>query len=134
NADAITLGELHRLPEEEAVVEDAVMGQRRAFRKPGRAARELDVDGVVELQRIGERGDALPFDIAAQIVNLVEAQHAGNAVAADIDREPQAGQDAALKYTRSGVGQLGRELVQHPDIVAGLETRGGDQRRTARLV
>src|SRR5207248_10899550 len=76
----------------------------------------------------------LPFDIAAPIVNLVEAQHAGDAVAADVDREPQAGQSSGLERTRSGLGQLGRELVQHPDIVAGLETGGGYQCRAARLV
>ena len=45
----------------------------------------------VRFDRIAERfaeRDALPFDIAAQIVNILEAQHAGDAVAADIDREP----------------------------------------------
>ena len=88
DAHAVTLGELHRLAEEEAVVEDVVVGQRRALWKTGRAAGELDIDRIVKLQRIGEGGDALPFDIAAQIVNILEAQHAGDAVASDIDREP----------------------------------------------
>src|SRR5436190_21669229 len=37
DAHAVTLGELHRLAEEEAVVEDVVVGERRALWKTGRA-------------------------------------------------------------------------------------------------
>jgi hypothetical protein len=37
DAHPVMLGELHRLGDEEAVVQNVVMGQRRALRKPGRA-------------------------------------------------------------------------------------------------
>ena len=51
NADAVALAVFERLADEEAVVEDVVMGQRRALRKASGAGCVLDVDRVVELQR-----------------------------------------------------------------------------------
>ena len=44
----------HRLADEEAVVENAVVGERGALRRARGAGRELNVDRIVELQPAGE--------------------------------------------------------------------------------
>ena len=64
--DGFGLGELHRAGDEEAVVQDVVVGQRRALREAGRAAGELDVDRLVELQRVGKRRETPPLGVAAR--------------------------------------------------------------------
>ena len=50
DADAVRLGEPHRLADEEPVVQDVVVRERGALRRARRAAGELDVDRVVALQ------------------------------------------------------------------------------------
>ena len=50
DAEPVLGRQLHRLADEEAVVEDAVMRQRRALRRTSGARGELDVDCIVELQ------------------------------------------------------------------------------------
>ena len=53
------------------------MGERGAFGCARRAARELDVDGIVELEQAGAR--AQPFDarVIRQARHVVERQDAG---------------------------------------------------------
>ncbi len=51
HADAVVLGDRAALADEEAVVEDVVVAERRALRKAGRPARVLDVDRVRRVQR-----------------------------------------------------------------------------------
>jgi hypothetical protein len=52
NADAVLLGQAHRAADEIAVVEDVVMRQRHALRRSRGAAGELDIDRIIELQRL----------------------------------------------------------------------------------
>ena len=49
--------EAHRLADEKSVVQDVVVSERGALRKAGRAAGELDVDRIVELQLAAALGD-----------------------------------------------------------------------------
>ena len=51
NADAIVLAVPQRFADEEAVVQNVVVREGSAFGKPGRPARVLDVDRIVELQQ-----------------------------------------------------------------------------------
>ena len=50
HADAIGFGVLQRFADEPAVVQDVVVRERCAFRRPGRAGRVLNVGGIVELE------------------------------------------------------------------------------------
>ena len=50
NAQPVLGGEPHRFADEETVVENVVMRQRRAFWKAGGSRSELDVDRLIELQ------------------------------------------------------------------------------------
>ncbi len=77
DAEAILGREPHRLADEEAVVEDVVMRQRRAFGKAGGARGELDIDRLVELQLRPELGDALRLLLGAARQNFREAERAG---------------------------------------------------------
>ena len=52
DADAVALGQAQRFADEEAVVEDVVVRQRGAFGESGRPGGVLDVNGIVEVQRL----------------------------------------------------------------------------------
>ena len=66
NAYPVVLRELHRAGDEETVVQDIVVAERGALREASRAAGELDVDRVVELQFVGERRETVPLGIAGR--------------------------------------------------------------------
>jgi hypothetical protein len=55
DADAVLRGEPHALSDEEAVVHNVEMRQRRALRRTRRAARELDVEHLVRVQLLLDR-------------------------------------------------------------------------------
>ena len=134
DAQPVLRREPHRLADEEAVVEDVVMGERRAFGKAGGARGELDVDRLVELQERRKLGDAFCFGGAAARENVGKAQAAGVASVAEDDDGAQRRQPRRFKLARRRAGQFGRELAQHADIVRGLEALGQDQRFAADLV
>jgi hypothetical protein len=50
NANAIGAGITERLPDEEAVVEDVVVRERRALRESGRPRGVLNVDRLIEVE------------------------------------------------------------------------------------
>src|SRR6516162_10134897 len=89
NAYPVELGEFHRLAKAERVVQDVVVAQRGTLRKPGRAAGELDIDRIIELQQTGECGKPFPCCFAGEIINAVETYRTRQLIAADCDDEPQ---------------------------------------------
>ena len=124
----------HRLADEEAVVEDVVVRQRRAFGKAGGAAGELNVDRLVELQLRRELGDARGLRRGAARQNLGEAEGAGMPAVAEEDDRTQRRQPRRLELARRGVTEFRRQLAQHADIVRGLEALGENKRLAADLV
>ena len=91
DAHAVALAQPHRLGDEKAVVENIVVRQRGTLRKPCRAAGELDVDRVVELQLAGEGDEAAALGLAGEIVDRVETQRARRRLRADRDNEAKIG-------------------------------------------
>ena len=77
DAQPVLRREPHRLADEEAVVEDIVMRQRRAFGKAGRARSELDVDRLVELQNRRQLLKPPGLGCAAAAENVGKMQAAG---------------------------------------------------------
>ena len=66
--------------------------------------------------------------------HIHKTEHAGLRRVGQADDGSQSGQAGGLQRAgRAGV-ELGGEAPQHPDIVAGLEGRGGDQRLAADFV
>src|ERR1700760_567770 len=74
NADAVALAQALRLADEKAVVEDVMMRERRTLGGARRAARELDVDGIVELQEARQGGELIPLTRAAHCHDIFEAE------------------------------------------------------------
>jgi len=72
-----------------AVVEDIVMRQRDALGRSGGAAGELDIDGIVELQRAVERCERVAVARTAHPRHVFERNRAGASRLADLDRRAQ---------------------------------------------
>src|SRR6516225_10092473 len=89
NAHPVALGEFHCLAKAERVVQDVVVAKCGTLRKPGRAAGELDVDRIIELQQTSERRKPFPSCFAGKIINAVETYYTRHLIAADSDDEPQ---------------------------------------------
>ncbi len=89
NADAVAFAKAHRAADEIAVVEDVVVGQRHALGRTGGAAGELNIDRIVELQRLSERGELLAVPRAAHRSDVLERQRARAQRPADLDHRAQ---------------------------------------------
>ena len=109
------VGEVDRLGHEVAVVEDVAVRQGRALGVAGRARRVLDVDGVVRLQG----PHPLVHDVGVDL--LAGRDHVVPVAGADVDHPLEA----------RGVG---RGLLDHRAVVAGLEALRGDQHPQPRVV
>src|SRR5208337_4078435 len=127
NADEIPLAEALSLPDEIAIVEDIVVRQRRSFWSARRAAGELDVDGIVELQLLLQLRQYVPMTIAAHPGHGVEAEEAANLVGTDADQRLERGDARCLQMAGRAVLALGHQLAQDRNIVVRLETLGGDK-------
>ena len=97
DAQAVAGIEVHRARDVAGVVDDVVMGQRRAFRVAGGAAGELDVDGIeareagADAARLGHAGSVGPCQNHGQV------EHAGRGLAAHPDHGAQVGQPRGLQ-------------------------------------
>jgi len=92
NAHPVALGELHRAGDEQAVIQDIVVAERGALWEACRAAGELDVDRVVELQLFGERGKAMLLGVTRETGDIFEPHRAVRGIGTDGDDQPQFGQ------------------------------------------
>ena len=113
DADAVLLGVVERLADEEAVVEDVVVGERRPLGEAGRARGVLNVDGVVELQRRLEVVQGRVLDL------LAGQQQVGPALVED-QRLPEQRKPAP-------------HLLHHARVVAGSEGAREHQQADLRL-
>ena len=111
--------QLHRLADEEAVVEDAVMRQRRPLRRAGRAGGELDVDrrrrtaasAASSASRARCDAAAMPHTLSNGIMPGAVGPPIWITISSD-------GSCAASSWPGSARAQLRRQRVDHPDIVA----------------
>ena len=67
DTEPVLFRELHGLTDKIAVVEDIEMSQCRSFGRTGRAAGELDVNGVIGLQQGGQLFQPAPFGSAGPL-------------------------------------------------------------------
>ena len=134
DADAVARRETHRRAGEVAVVEQVVVGERRAFGRAGGAAGELDIDGVIELERRRQRRLRAAFAVAAHAHHVVEAIEAAALVGANADEGGERRQALGLEPARRAAVEFGRQFAQHADIIARLERIGGDEGAAADLV
>ena len=133
NAEPIVRRKPHRFADEEAVVEDIVVRQRRALGEARRTGRKLDVDRLVELQKRAKLGDTLRFRTSAAGEDLGETECAGMP-SLDQHHRTQRRQPLRFEFSRSCLSHLRRQLAQYAHIVRGLEFLGENQRLAADLV
>src|SRR6516165_1175909 len=126
NAYPVALGEFHRLAKAERVVQDVVVAKGGSLRKPGRAAGELDIDRIIELQQTGERGEPFSSCFAGEIINVVETYCTRYVIAADCNNEPQIRELCRAQSAGWCGSQFRRQFVEHRQIVAALEPHRGD--------
>ena len=100
-----------------------------ALRQSRGAAGELDIHGVVHLDRRRHGFQSLVTSLLASLQDPVECQ-AAIVLPCDRDNVSQLREARALRLAAS-VSQLGDKLADHCDIVAGLEACGGDHRATS---
>ncbi len=124
----------HRLADEIAVVENVVMGERRPLGRAGGAAGELDVDGIVELQRLSERGEFGELRGRGRRGDFGEVEGAGGLLAPQPDHDLQIGKPRRLEAAGRRAVQLGRKRPKRRDIVVAPEASAQNQRLAADLV
>src|SRR3954452_4291852 len=77
NAHPVVLSQLEGPSDEVAIVQEVEVTQRGALRRAGRAARKLDVAGIVRLDAGGQLLQAPEILGLSQIKNVVEVVAAG---------------------------------------------------------
>ena len=87
------------------------MGQRHALRRARRAAGELDVDGVVELQALAERSELLAMPRTAHLRDLVERNGACAFRSADLDHMAQLRQLGRAQTAGLGAASSGTSVL-----------------------
>ena len=127
DTEPVALPQADGAADEEAVVEDVPVRQRRALGQARGAAGELDVDRIAGRQ--GRAGGRQALDIfrPGEVGQVVEVQPTGPRRAADLDhrlqrRHPRGGELAAGRGC-----QFRRQGLDHADIIAGLQPLGADQ-------
>ena len=113
NAEPIILRQAHGLAHEEPVVEDIVMGERRALGVAGRAAGELDIDRVVELKLRPDLRQPRRLPRTARLHQFVEGQHARLRARTEMNDRAQMGQALGFERAGRGLSDLGREFGEH---------------------
>ena len=110
------------------------MGERGAFGVARRTRSELDIDGLVSLERRAERGQRIHLRIRGLRQQLVEIVHAGSLVRAEADDELQRGQFGRLQRAGLGRSQFRREVAEHFDVIRCLERGREDDGAATDLV
>src|SRR5882757_754566 len=100
-----------------------------SLRQSGRGAGELDIDGVIHLDRSRQGFQSFVTGLLASLYDPVE-RHAAIVLPRNRDDVSQFWKTSAMQITTS-VTQLGGEFANHCDIVAGLEASSGYQRTTS---
>ena len=126
DAQLVRRGELHAFAGEVGVVDDIVMCQRRGLRQSGRAARKLDINGVVELQLCVETRNRLPGFCPGD--NIPVTEKARRLFVGKCDQATKIRQCGRFEFPRVAVRDFRRQFAQHVVIVTGFEFGRKDQR------
>ena len=133
NAQAIVGREAHGLADEIAVVQDVVVGQRRALGRAGGSRGELDVDRVVELKRRLEGHEFGALGRRRGLGDLIEIEHARRLVRAEADDELELRQALGPELARLGRVDFGRAGPERGEIVVVLVASGSGSAPGSRI-
>ena len=127
DGEAVVGSQIHGIGAITPVVDDVAMGEGRPLGGAGGARRELDVDGIIGIEAGGNGIEAGAVAAAALVHHLVEREHAGKGLIADLDNGGEVRQAFCLEAARRCRGEFRRQVGQHGDIVRRLELAGGDE-------
>ncbi len=131
NADAVIRSEPHPLSGKESIVHHVEMRQRRALRRPGRTARELDVEHLIRIQPLHRRVQRRLVEILSRPHEFVEREDAAHRLGTQLHQQTQFREGRAGQPSGRGCGELGDQRLKHGDVVAGLEPGREYERTTA---
>jgi len=103
------------------IVNDIVMRQRRSLWCPGRAARKLDVNRVIEIQTGRPVAQLFDMFIVCESDDIVKVEHAGCLVSPKPNDESQVGQSLCMQLTRDGGREFWRKRLKYCQIVTAFE-------------
>ena len=136
NAQPVARGQRHRLGAGARIVDDVEMGERRALRRAGGAGGELDIDGIVGVERGGQPVEAgamrRPGDAQGNRRTASRPAAAAHRRARSTCR--RCGSLSACKRVASAAVDLRRERAHHGEIVARLQRARHDQHFALHLV
>jgi hypothetical protein len=133
DAHPVARPQADRLADEEAVVEDVVVRQVAPLGLPVVPEVNWMLIGSSNCRRSPSSASSASSSRRAG-EQVAEVEHAGAALGAQADHDLQAGQAMGAQQAGFAVGQLGRQVGQHRQVVAALEGRRQDQRPAADLV
>ena len=133
NAEPVIWRKAHQLAGEQSIVQQVVVGEGGTFGRTRRAAGELDVDRVVELQASADIRKQPALFRGATLQDRIKADGPAMDRPAELEDGAQLGQRLQMQVARRAVRKVRCNARQHPEIVAGLECRCCDQRTTSNL-
>ena len=110
------------------------MRERRAFRRTGGAARELDIDRIVRLQGRADVAQTIPLGRAAQLRYRLKVVGARRRLIAEPDDGRQLRQARGAQLPGRALRKFRREIMEHAEIFGRLEPLSRHQRLAAHLV
>ena len=122
------LGEAHAVGDDPGVVDDVVVGQRRALGRAGGAGGELDVDRIVGVEGARHRFEAQRLRRTPELPHVAEPEHSRPGVVAHRNHDPQVRQPGRREPPGLAVFELRRQSANHVEVSGGLESFGRDQR------
>jgi hypothetical protein len=134
NAKLVAGAEIERARVEVTVVEDVVVRERRALWRAGRAARELDVDRVVELQTRRNLARALVLRAVRERRQPLELEESRTRRAPEYEDRAEIGQSRSLELAGARGIEPGGELPEHRHVIARLERLRSHESLAADLV
>ncbi len=117
HANPVRLGVSQHFSDEEAVVEDVVVRQRCALRRPGRARGVLNVDGVVELQGLFAGAKRGGIDPVALFHEVGPGDSPRCRFCSEVDHVAKGGNPVRQDRGQARRFQLRHERRQHLDVV-----------------
>ena len=128
DAQPIVLGEAHAVGDDPGVVDDVVVGQRRALGRAGGAGGELDVDRIVGVEGPRHRFEAQRLRRTPELLHVAEPEHSRPGVLAHRDHDSQVRQPGRREPPGLAAFELRRQSANHVEVSGGLECFGRDQR------
>ena len=110
------------------------MTQRRPLGRAGRFRRELNVDGLAGVQPDSQRDQCEQLEPGRGCEQIVKTDHPGRRLAAQADDQAKFWQARRIQIARGAGRDFRGQILQHSDVVAGLEPRRENERPAPHLV